>query len=153
MRTNGKCNNSHAPSTGLSGILLTVRTKYSWRTRIWKNINTISMHREKFYQLHIETTTVWPACSVLQNIHGCKSNLKYWNSNRFKTWVVDLEVHQHIWLNRYVAWASFTIAHTSLNDSKCILEVSQIFGNRLLSHSFIRKMTHLMCPFTRQSLF
>ena len=27
MRTNGKCNNSHAPSTGLRGILLTVRPK------------------------------------------------------------------------------------------------------------------------------
>ena len=33
------------PSTGLSGILLSVRTQYSWRTRIWKNINTISSDR------------------------------------------------------------------------------------------------------------
>ena len=30
-----------SPSTGLSGILFSVRTQYSWRTRIWKNINTI----------------------------------------------------------------------------------------------------------------
>ena len=52
MRTNGKCNNSHAPSTGLSGILPSVRTQYFWRTRIWKIINTISMYGEKFYQLH-----------------------------------------------------------------------------------------------------
>ena len=35
MRTNGKCNNSYAPhSTGLSGILFSVRTQYSQRTRI-----------------------------------------------------------------------------------------------------------------------
>ena len=44
------------PSTGLSGILLSVRTHYSQRTRIWKNINTISMQGEKFCQLHTETT-------------------------------------------------------------------------------------------------
>ena len=49
MRTNGKCNNSQAPSTNLGSILLFIRTQYSWRTRIWKNFNTISMHREKFY--------------------------------------------------------------------------------------------------------
>ena len=36
------------PSTGLSGILLSIRTQYSWRTRIWKNINNISMHGESF---------------------------------------------------------------------------------------------------------
>ena len=29
MRTNGKCNHSNAPSTDLSGILLSVRTQYS----------------------------------------------------------------------------------------------------------------------------
>ena len=29
MKTNGKYNNSHAPSTALSGILLSVRTPYS----------------------------------------------------------------------------------------------------------------------------
>ena len=29
MRTNGKCNNTHAPSTGLSGILFSVRNQYS----------------------------------------------------------------------------------------------------------------------------
>ena len=34
MRTNGKCNNSHAPSTDFSGILLSVRTQYSRRTKI-----------------------------------------------------------------------------------------------------------------------
>ena len=45
------------PSTGLSGILLFIRTHYSWRTRILKNINIISMGGEKFYQLHTETTT------------------------------------------------------------------------------------------------
>ena len=28
------------PSTGLRSILLSIRTQYSWRTRIWKNINT-----------------------------------------------------------------------------------------------------------------
>ena len=44
-------------STSLSGILLSVRTQYPWRTRIWKNIDTVSIHREKFYQLHTETTT------------------------------------------------------------------------------------------------
>ena len=27
MRTNGKCNNSHAPSTGPSGILLSIRAQ------------------------------------------------------------------------------------------------------------------------------
>ena len=31
------------PITGLSGILLSVKTQYSWRTRIWKNINTIKV--------------------------------------------------------------------------------------------------------------
>ena len=36
MRTNGKCNNSHTPSTGLSGTLPSVRTQFSWRTSIWK---------------------------------------------------------------------------------------------------------------------
>ena len=36
MRTNGKCNSSHAPSTGLCGILLSVRTQYFGRTRIRK---------------------------------------------------------------------------------------------------------------------
>ena len=30
-------------STGSSSILLSVRTQYSWRTRLWKNINNISM--------------------------------------------------------------------------------------------------------------
>ena len=64
MRPNGKCNNSHAPSISLSGILLSVRTQYSQRTRIKKNINTISMHGEKFYQLHIETTPSRVAQSV-----------------------------------------------------------------------------------------
>ena len=34
IRTNGKCNKSHAPSTRLGGILLSVRTQYSGRTRI-----------------------------------------------------------------------------------------------------------------------
>ena len=29
MRTNGKCNTSHTPSTGLSSTLLSARTKYS----------------------------------------------------------------------------------------------------------------------------
>ena len=29
LRTNGKCTNSHASSTGLSGILLSVRIQYS----------------------------------------------------------------------------------------------------------------------------
>ena len=52
MRTNGRCNNSHAIITGLSSILLSFKTQYSWRTRIWKNINTILMYREKFYQLN-----------------------------------------------------------------------------------------------------
>ena len=48
----------HTPlSTGLSSILIFVRTQYSCRSRIYKkNINTISMHGEKFYQLHTETT-------------------------------------------------------------------------------------------------
>ena len=41
------------PSTDLSSILLSARTQYSWRTRIWKNINTILMYGEKFYQLHL----------------------------------------------------------------------------------------------------
>ena len=45
------------PSTGLIGILLSLRNQYSRMTRIWKNINTISMYGEKIYQLHIETTT------------------------------------------------------------------------------------------------
>ena len=31
--------------------------QYCQRTRIWKNINAISMHGEKFYQLHTETMT------------------------------------------------------------------------------------------------
>ena len=35
------------PSTGLSGILLSARTQYSWR----------NMHGEKFDQLHSERTT------------------------------------------------------------------------------------------------
>ena len=39
------------PSTGLRGILLSVRIQNSRMTRIWKNINIILMHGEKFYQL------------------------------------------------------------------------------------------------------
>ena len=34
VRTNGKCSNSHAPSTGLSGIPLSIKTQYSRRNRI-----------------------------------------------------------------------------------------------------------------------
>ena len=46
------------PSTGLSGILLSVQTRYiSEGPEYEKNINTISMHGEEFYQLHTETTT------------------------------------------------------------------------------------------------
>ena len=40
------------PGTSLSGILLSIRTQYSWRTRKWKNISTISLYGDKFYQLH-----------------------------------------------------------------------------------------------------
>ena len=57
MRTKGKCNNSHAPSTGLSGILLSSEPYIPEGPEYEKNINTISMHGEKFYQLHTETTT------------------------------------------------------------------------------------------------
>ena len=40
-------------STGFSGILLSVRTQYSGlKDQTMTNINTISMYREKFYQLH-----------------------------------------------------------------------------------------------------
>ena len=42
-RTNGKINNSHAPSTGLSRILLSIRIQYSWRTIILK-ISTLLMY-------------------------------------------------------------------------------------------------------------
>ena len=60
MITNGKCNNSHAPSTGLSGMQLPSEPNIPEKKKtdlIWKNINAISMHREQIYQLHIETTT------------------------------------------------------------------------------------------------
>ena len=40
------------PSTCLSGILLSVRTQYPWRTRIWKKYQHYIHVREKFYQLH-----------------------------------------------------------------------------------------------------
>ena len=33
MRTNGKCRNSHAPSTRLSGILLSIKTQHYRRSR------------------------------------------------------------------------------------------------------------------------
>ena len=56
MRINGKCNNYHTPSTGLSSILFSVRTQNSRRTKYEKDINTISMQGEKFYQLHTEST-------------------------------------------------------------------------------------------------
>ena len=46
MRSNGRCNNSHAPSTGLRGILFSVKMDQNM-----KNINIISMHGEKFYRL------------------------------------------------------------------------------------------------------
>ena len=55
MRTNGKCNTSHAPYHRLK--------RYSAFPNILespefeKNNNTISMHGEKFYQLHTETMT------------------------------------------------------------------------------------------------
>ena len=55
-----RCNNSRAPLHQLviiSGILLSVRTKYSQKARIMKKSNTLSMHGEKFYQLNAETTT------------------------------------------------------------------------------------------------
>ena len=56
MRTNGKRNNSHASSTGLIGILLTLESNIPEGPE-YKKYKTISMHREKFYQLLIETTT------------------------------------------------------------------------------------------------
>ena len=47
----------HTPlSTGLSSNLLSAGTRHSWRTRIWKNINTLLMQGEKLYQLQTETT-------------------------------------------------------------------------------------------------
>ena len=58
MRINGKCNNSHAPSTGLSDILLSASESNVHEGPEYKeSINTISMHGEKFYLLHTETTT------------------------------------------------------------------------------------------------
>ena len=46
------------PSTRLRGILLSVRTMNSpERPEYEKNINTISTHGEKFYQLHTDITT------------------------------------------------------------------------------------------------
>ena len=45
MRTNGKCNNSHAPSTGLSDILLSItEPNIPEGLEHEKNINNISMH-------------------------------------------------------------------------------------------------------------
>ena len=52
------------PSTDLRGILLSIRTQYFWRTRIWKNINTILMHGEKFYQLHTKRMTTKASFNV-----------------------------------------------------------------------------------------
>ena len=44
-------------STGLSGIGLPSEPNIPEGPEYEKNINTISMHGEKFYQLHTETTT------------------------------------------------------------------------------------------------
>ena len=53
MRTNGKCNDSHAPVT--SSILLSARTQYSRKEPDYeKNINTISMYEKKLYQLFLD---------------------------------------------------------------------------------------------------
>ena len=46
MRTNGKCNNSQAPSTGLSGILPSSEPQIPE-----ENINTILMHSWQFNQI------------------------------------------------------------------------------------------------------
>ena len=40
------------PSTGSSGILLSVRTNIPKGPKYKKTINTISMYEEKFYKLH-----------------------------------------------------------------------------------------------------
>ena len=52
------------PSTGLSGILLSSEPNILEGPEDKKNINTISMHGEKFYQLHTETRTLklWSYC-------------------------------------------------------------------------------------------
>ena len=57
MRTNGEYSHSHAPRTGLSGILLSSEPNIPEGLEYEKSINTISMDGEKFYQLHTETTT------------------------------------------------------------------------------------------------
>ena len=45
------------PSTGLRDILRSVRTMNIPERPEYEKINTISMHGEKFYQLHTDTTT------------------------------------------------------------------------------------------------
>ena len=45
-----------------------------------KNINTISMHVEKFYQLHTETTTAVAYCIILQ---ACLTSAVFFKTNLF----------------------------------------------------------------------
>ena len=47
--------------------LFSVRTLYSWRTRIWKNINTITKYGKKFYQLHVAQ---WQLLRSLNNLEN-----------------------------------------------------------------------------------
>ena len=52
MRTDRKCNNFTPSSTCLSGILFSVKQNIPEGPKYENNIDTISMNREKFYQLH-----------------------------------------------------------------------------------------------------
>ena len=79
MITNEKCNNSHAPWHRLKrySALRHEGPEYE------KNINTISIHGEKFYQLHTETTTdVLTCCNLFYDIQHSFYSKWYFETQR-----------------------------------------------------------------------
>ena len=54
MRCNGKCNNSHAPSTALAVFYVSSEPNIPEGSDYENNVNTVSMHGDKFYQIHTE---------------------------------------------------------------------------------------------------
>ena len=58
-------------------ILLSVRTKYSWRTRIWKNIYAISMYGENSYQIQVpQWQLLQPLNNLEKGILFCPSSMQ-----------------------------------------------------------------------------
>ena len=72
-------------STGLSSIQFHVRTQYSWKTRIWKNINTIWMYGGKFYQLHAAQRQLLGPLNNLEKTDSSEIEWTY-NIRKQQTW-------------------------------------------------------------------